>query len=76
MTQRCLRNKLVRRFVTFSLASVSYLAAGLPSQAVNLVQEFYLPMPESQIYQANNAIVSGTSRIPVVDGETPRTDTR
>ena len=30
-----------------------------PVGAANLVQEFYLPMPEAQIYQANNAIISG-----------------
>src|SRR5271170_438461 len=28
--------------------------------AGNLVQEFYLPMPEQQIYTANNSIISGT----------------
>ncbi len=38
-------------------ALVGFLPA---AQAVNLVQEFYLPMPEQQIYTANNAIVSGT----------------
>jgi uncharacterized repeat protein (TIGR01451 family) len=30
------------------------------TQAAVLVQDFYLPMPEAQIYQANSAIVSGT----------------
>ena len=35
-------------------------ATALTARAVNLVQEFYLPMPEQQISQANNAIISGT----------------
>ena len=30
------------------------------ARAAALVQDFYLPMPESQIYQANSAIISGT----------------
>ena len=30
------------------------------AQAATLVQDFYLPMPEAQIYQANSAIISGT----------------
>jgi len=34
--------------------------AGPAARAVNLVQDFYLPLPESQIYTANSAIVSGT----------------
>src|SRR3954468_483684 len=38
-----------------------YLTAVLGAKAGNLVQEFYLPMPEQQIYQANSAIISGTS---------------
>src|SRR5271154_3825312 len=38
-------------FVLFTLPS---------ARAVNLVQDFYLPMPEQQIYEANSAIVSGT----------------
>ncbi len=62
MTHCCLRKELVvRRFTAFSLAVVSSLAVALPARAVNLVQEFYLPMPEQQINQANNAIISGTS---------------
>jgi hypothetical protein len=36
------------------------LAASVARASV-LVQEFYLPMPEAQIYQANSAIVSGPS---------------
>jgi hypothetical protein len=56
----CLRNKLVCRLASFALAAVSYLATGATARAVNLVQEFYLPMPEAQIYQANSAIISGT----------------
>ena len=61
MTQSCLRNKLVCRLTCLSLAVVSYLGTGGAARAVNLVQEFYLPMPEQQIYQANSTIVSGTS---------------
>ncbi|MFZ1073947.1 MAG: DUF2341 domain-containing protein, partial [Verrucomicrobiia bacterium] len=37
-----------------------FAAAALTARAVDLVQEFYLPMPEAQIYQANNSIISGT----------------
>jgi len=61
MIQRCLRNKLVGRLAYFSLVVVSFLLARQPARAATLVQEFYLPMPESQIYQANGAIISGTS---------------
>ena len=42
------------------LTVVFFAAAVLTARAVNLVQEFYLPMPEAQIYQANNSIISGT----------------
>ena len=41
------------------LAVIFYLTSVLAVHAANLVQEFYLPMPESQIYQANNSIISG-----------------
>ena len=61
MTQSCLRKKLVCRLTCLSLAVVSYLATGGTARAVNLVQEFYLPMPEAQISQANNAIISGSA---------------
>jgi uncharacterized repeat protein (TIGR01451 family) len=37
-----------------------FLALVPAAWAVNLVQEFYLPMPEQQIYTANNAIIAGT----------------
>ena len=60
MNQKYFRNNLVVRLVWFSLAAVFYLAASPAAKAVNLVQEFYLPMPEPQIYQANSAIVSGS----------------
>ena len=30
------------------------------TQAAGIVQDFYVPLPEAQIYQANNSIVSGT----------------
>ena len=55
-----LRKELMRRLAFSSLFAVSALAGGLSARAVNLVQEFYLPMPEQQIYQANNAIIAGT----------------
>src|SRR5581483_3759596 len=38
-----------------------YLMAAVALKAAPLVQDFYLPMPEQQIYQANNAITTGTS---------------
>ena len=38
----------------------AWLGLAPAARAVNLVQEFYLPMPEQQIYQANSAIISGT----------------
>src|ERR1017187_4707588 len=60
MNQKYFRNNLVVRLVWFSLAAVFYLAASPAAKAVNLVQEFYLPMPEPQIYQANSAIISGS----------------
>ena len=45
-----------------SVAAISVLLLSAPLvRAVNLVQDFYLPMPEQQIYQANSAIVGGTS---------------
>src|SRR5438132_180468 len=43
-------------FAGAALASADTIAHGS-----TLVQEFYLPMPEAQIYQANSAIISGTS---------------
>jgi hypothetical protein len=43
------------------IAALGFLLSSVSAvRAATLVQEFYLPMPESQIYQANNAIVSGT----------------
>ncbi len=36
------------------------LLIGRALYADNLVQDFYIPMPEAQIYQANSAIISGT----------------
>jgi len=42
------------------LLALSLLASVPVAQAAVLVQEFYLPMPEAQIYQANSAIISGT----------------
>ena len=56
-----LRQKLVRRLAVISLVATACLAAGPLARAVNLVQDFYVPLPEAQIYQADNAIVSGTS---------------
>jgi uncharacterized repeat protein (TIGR01451 family) len=31
-----------------------------PGRAATLVQDFYVPLPEAQVYQANNTIVAGT----------------
>ncbi len=42
------------------LAAIFVLSLALAANAGTLVQEFYLPMPEAQIYQANNSIISGT----------------
>jgi uncharacterized repeat protein (TIGR01451 family) len=43
------------------LLAACVFAGLLPAaHAVNLVQEFYLPMPEAQINQANNSIIAGT----------------
>ena len=46
-------NKLGRAVVVGVLALVGQFSA----QAANLVQDFYLPMPEADIYTANKAIV-------------------
>jgi uncharacterized repeat protein (TIGR01451 family) len=43
----------------FAVALLLMCCAPL-AHAVVLVQDFYLPMPEQQIYQANSAIVGGT----------------
>src|SRR5580698_6096219 len=51
---------IVRQCLRKFLAVAFYSAAVLAVRAANLVQEFYLPMPEAQIYQANNTIISGT----------------
>jgi uncharacterized repeat protein (TIGR01451 family) len=50
---------ILSRWLPFLAATIFFLVAGLAAPAVNLVQDFYLPMPESQIYTANSAIVSG-----------------
>src|ERR1017187_396691 len=44
------------------LLTFSCLSGGIvvSARATTLVQEFYLPMPEAQVYQANSAIISGT----------------
>ena len=55
-----MRKELVCRRIVFLLAAIASLVAARPVWAVNLVQEFYLPMPEQQIYQANTAIIAGT----------------
>ncbi|MEI7533318.1 MAG: SdrD B-like domain-containing protein, partial [Verrucomicrobiae bacterium] len=52
---------MLHRFSRLFTIALFLLAAMLPARAVNLVQEFYLPMPEAQINQANNAIIAGTS---------------
>ncbi|MGA3163264.1 MAG: SdrD B-like domain-containing protein, partial [Verrucomicrobiota bacterium] len=51
----------LNRPIYWLVMTVCALGCLAPSaRAVNLVQEFYLPMPEAQIYQAYSAIVSGT----------------
>jgi uncharacterized repeat protein (TIGR01451 family) len=52
---------ILHRFSRLFTIALFLLAVMLPARAVNLVQEFYLPMPEAQINQANNAIIAGTS---------------
>ena len=50
-----------KRFLGWQVAALLvFLSTTGMVSAVNLVQEFYLPMPESQIYQANSAIIAGT----------------
>src|SRR5258708_7517310 len=56
---RRLAIRAIRAGLAIAAAAVA-LAAPVAQGSV-LVQEFYLPMPEAQIYQANSAIVSGTS---------------
>jgi uncharacterized repeat protein (TIGR01451 family) len=56
-----MRKESVYRRPAFLLATLAILVAGLPARAANLVQDFYLPMPEAQISQANSTIVSGTA---------------
>jgi uncharacterized repeat protein (TIGR01451 family) len=60
MNQRNFENRVGAVPVLFTLAAIFYFCAGHAAHAANLVEEFYLPMPEAQIYQANSAIVSGT----------------
>ena len=49
-----------RQIVQKLLALTFFLMLAASVRAANLVQEFYLPMPEAQIYQANTAIISGS----------------
>ena len=46
-------------FRRLALAAVVLLFNLGAVRAVTLVQDFYLPMPEAQIYQANSALVAG-----------------
>src|SRR5712672_2434539 len=43
------------------LAGAAIAFAATVAGGSTLVQEFYLPMPEAQIYQANSVIIAGTS---------------
>src|SRR5258705_7429817 len=53
-------NLIVDGFSLPSFLPVAFFAATLwRARAANLVKDFYLPMPEQQIYQANAAIVPG-----------------
>jgi uncharacterized repeat protein (TIGR01451 family) len=57
MSMKCNLKRLICR----PFWAMCVLAGFLPAaQAVNLVQEFYLPMPESQLRQACLAVESGT----------------
>src|SRR5438132_14420765 len=44
-----------------ALVGAALFYAATAACGSTIVQEFYLPMPEAQIYQANSAIISGTS---------------
>jgi hypothetical protein len=56
-----IRNHVVNGSALFTFLTVAFFASTLwTTRAATLVQEFYLPMPEQQIYQANAAIVPGT----------------
>jgi len=58
MSTKCHLKQSVCWILLALWACVGFLPA---ARAVDLVQEFYLPMPEAQIYQANNSIIAGTS---------------
>ena len=62
MTQKCIQKIVAVRQVFLPLAAVCFLAAISAVQAANLVQDFYLPMPEGQILQAEKTISPGTHR--------------
>ncbi|HLX71756.1 MAG TPA: SdrD B-like domain-containing protein, partial [Verrucomicrobiae bacterium] len=59
-----LRRQILFPAIAQSLSGLSTLiflsAVVMDGKAATIVQDFYLPMPESQIYQANSAIISGT----------------
>jgi uncharacterized repeat protein (TIGR01451 family) len=46
-----------------ALAALLFVTAALPGSAAVLVQDFYMPMPEGQIYQAYSVIESGITNI-------------
>ena len=56
-----LRKESVCRCPAILLATMVILLSGLSTRAGNLVQQFYLPMPEAQISQANSVIVTGSA---------------
>src|SRR3954462_3911303 len=51
---------LCRALIRPTLPLLLCVGAAKVLHAATLVQEFYLPMPEQQIYQANSAIIAGT----------------
>ena len=52
-------NKFTDYCGRLTLAAIIFLTPLLSARAATLVQDFYLPMPEAQIYQANSALVAG-----------------
>ena len=50
-----------KRWSQFLMAALFLWVACQPLLAVNLVQEFYLPLPESQLYTTLNTIRAGVS---------------
>src|SRR5208337_5360465 len=56
---KCLKIRLGLEKLWPALAIAAGLLGGWPAQGAALVQEFFLPMPEPQLYQALSTIKSG-----------------